>query len=530
VTEQTNNGEKGYQRHYSAGALGRSLRHFLIGKGFKIVSSVTLLILLGRYLSQTEYAAYVSFQGLVIIAGLVSSIGIEAVLARYIPELRSSSNDRYAFQLLLYGGLARFVVLLALVPLGLIVSASLGKWFGFSDWLWLLPYYLAVGVFRLTALTISQALESFLWQRAAQYSLAAGNVFRLVATLIVLAISFKAPHVTQFGLHWVVAIELTSELLTLMLLIASGWNRYCLDQERFQGDSNWWSENRRRLLRFGAWSWMVSLAAVLYGSGPNRLLAAHYMPESGLATFGYADNATNLARRLMPTRLLIGLIRPIFISRFAVDKDFSRLADMTNLVFRMNLLLFCVPIALLVVVGPALFDWLTGGKYAAAAPLLAGFLALLTLEGLRMLIEVVVQALEKNEYTLIANALQSVSFVVAIALFPVFGAWALIISATVGTTMAITVTKWLLARHDAIIKLDWKLIIMLVGQTALAVITGIALRETTGSNILAGFVTLISLFALLGIAIPFKRTEIQSMANLLPGSISSRIGVLGSKA
>ncbi len=522
--------EKGYQKHYSASALGRSLRHFVIGKGFKIVSSVTLLILLGRYLSQSEYAAYVAFQGLVLIAGLISSFGIESVLARYIPELRSSKNDRYAFQLLLYGVLARFGVLVLLVPLGLMASASLGEQFGFSQWLWLLPFYLSVGVFRLTALTISQALESFLWQRAAQYSLAAGNVFRLFATLIVLAISFKNPDYLQFGLQWVVAIELTSEILTLLMLMTAGWNRYCIDTERDQGEAHWWRDNRRRLLRFGGWSWMVSLAAIFYGSGPNRLLAARFMPEAGLATFGYADNATNLARRIMPTRLLIGLIRPIFISRFAVDKDFSRLADMTNLVFRLNLLLFCMPIALLVVVGPALFDWLTAGKYPTAAPLLAGFLVLLSLEGLRMLIDVLVQAMEKNEFTLIGNVFQSISFFVAIALFPLFGIWALVISAITGTTLAIFVTKWLLSRHDAIVKLDWKLIFMLVAQTGVAIFTGIALRETTDSNILAGIVTIASLIALLGFAIPFKKAEIESMASLLPDSIGTRIGALMAKS
>lgn len=521
--------EKGYQKHYSATALGRSLRHFLIGKGFKILSSVSLLILLGRYLSQSEYATYVAFQGLVLIAGFISSIGIESVLARYIPELRSSKNDRYAFQLLLYGALTRFTVLLLMVPLGLLISAKLGEQFGFSEWLWLLPYYLAVGVFRLTALTVSQALESFLWQRAAQYSLAAGNFFRLIATVAVLFASFKYPELVQFGLAWVVAIELTSEILSLSMLIFAAWNRYCVDRERFQGEDNWWHNNSSRVFRFGAWSWMVSLAAVFYGSGPNRLLAARFMPEAGLATFGYADNATNLARRLMPTRLLIGLIRPIFISRFAVDKDFSRLADMTNLVFRLNLLLFCLPIALLVVVGPALFNWLTAGKYPTAAPLLAGFLVLLSIEGLRMLIDVIVQAMEKNQYTLVGNIFQSISFFIAIVLFPVFGIWSLVISAIVGTTLAIIATKWLLSRHGAIVKLDWKLILLLVAQTAVAIGIGIALREVTNNEILAGIVTVVSLIALLGFAIPFKKSEIESMASLLPNSISTRIGALVAK-
>lgn len=505
------------QRHYGLKQVGRSLRHFVIGKAFKVVSTFIVLILLARSLPEAQYAGYIALQGLVLFSTVFSHFGLDAVMTRFIPECRSIGEDRSAYGLLLWGALLRALVLVLLALLAWWGAPTLARLFGFQDWLWVLPLALAVGVMRLSALTISQAMESFLWQKEAQYSLAAGGMVRLGLTVALYLGD-------RLNLQSALIAELAAESLTFVLLCLRSRSRWLTDGERDRGEQFWWRRNLKRLWRFGLWSWLVEVAGIFYGSAPNRIVAAKFMGGADFAAFGFADNQANLGRRFLPVRLLIGLIRPVFMSRFAVNRDFSQLVQMANLVFRFNMLLFAVPIVLLVVVGEPVFAWLTAGKYGSAAVLLAGFLCVLILEGLKFLFSLLTQAVERTEIMLFANLLSSTSIALAFLLFPWLGVWAIIVASLAGVGISILVTAIVLARHGFGFTLDWRLNTHIVASSLLAIASGAVLQQLWAGGIVALVMSALvsmAVFALCSLTIfkPFTVTELSTIQRLLRTSV-----------
>jgi len=312
-----------------------------------------------------------------------------------------------------------------------------------------------------------------------------------------------------------IMIELAAELLILVLLCFSGWLRWRKDPDRNNGDPQWWHTNRKRVLKFGAWSWMVSLGGMFYGSGAFRLLAARFLPAAELATFGFADSFTNLARRLMPVRLLLGLIRPVFMSRYSVHGEFSKLGALSNLVFRVNLLLFAVPVALLIVVGPAAVSWATAGKYPDAAWLMAGFLVVLCIEGLRILMELLAQAVERNQITLVSNLVQSAMLVSALFLFPVLGVWALIVAAFCGSAVSVALSIFLLARQGHYFQIDITNNLLLIIYTVIATGAGLIVQHTIGGIWIAGLLTVLTFAVLMLLKLPFDAADRSSIEKLV---------------
>lgn len=516
-SERSNDPANSVQKHYGRPAARRSLRHFLVGKGFKTVGTLATLVILARWLETSEYAAYISLKALIEVARPFTSIGATAVLVRFLPELRASGNSRAAYRLLGYGLAIRLVSVLFFIGIALPFLPQIGVAFSLNDWLWLIPWALALGLLDYITYTLSQSMESFLWQKEAQYSLATGN---LVSMVIVLVLGLTG--------HLTVASALLAEGIglgiALVWLTVGLYGRWEADEDRGEGDAGWLVRNRGRLLRFGAWTFGLNLTTVGYGPGPNRLLVAYNLPAADVAVFGFAGQIANLARRLMPTRMIASMIRPLLLARFASSGDFARLVSMINLVYRINLVILVLPIGALIVGGAPLLNWLTAGKYGDAAPLLAGMLLVLVSEGMRSMLELIVQAVEKNHILAGSNVVQSVSLLLAIPFIAALGPWALVVSNMVGTVMANMVLVVWLARYGYRFTLTWGPVSQVVAYTVAAVSLGVGGKVLVGPSFLGfdaggellGVVVFASvLVTLFWMWPPFSKNELHLVGSLV---------------
>lgn len=473
--------------HYGVEAVSRSLRHFLLGKAFAVISATVILFLLARELEPAAYAAYVALQALVVLIGRVGGFGVQKVLLRYLPELRATGNNRGAFRLLWQATLLR----LALIGLVTLAAAAfvpaLARTFSLTEWLWLIPWYLGVGYVRLTNHWLAAMLECFLWQREAQYPVALASLAKLAAFLALAG---------SLDLQTVVAIELAGEALMLVLLLAGWAVRWRGEPARREGTTTWWRENRGRALRFGFWGFLQNQSGLLYGSSPNRLVAASLLPAPEVALFGLADNLINLVRRFMPTQLFIGLIRPVAVAHFSERGDFTRVAWITHLAYRLNLSILVLGIALMVTVGEPLLDWLTGGRYGAAALLVAGLLVVTAAEGMRGMTEVMAQAVERNQTLFVSNLIQSASLLIALPLVAVIGLWGLVAANLVGTVLANLTVIVRLRRDGHGFRIDLASVAAIAAYAAAAALLGWGLMDA-GVHFLAAGAAVVALYALL---------------------------------
>lgn len=452
-------------KYYGLAAIRRSFGHFVLGKGLSAVSSLIVLVVIIRSLAVGEFAVYASLSALVLMLGLLSSPGVKAVLLRFLPELRAAHNNRAMYRLLAIGLALRMVFYLIAALVVLSIAGLLSSWLKMGEWEWLLPLYLVVGFFRITATFTSSALESLLWQREAQYSLA-------IAFLVKLAAVLAAVWMGTLSLKLLVWIECGVELLSLVLMLMAALVRWLTDPARSTGDAAVLVQDWRRYTKFGLWTYAQNLTSILYGSAPNRLLIGFFLPVSSIALFGAVDRLITYVRRYEPLLIFLGMVRPIFNSRFTRPSDFPRLVSMANLLFRVNLIVLLMPFILFAVAGKPLFDWLTAGKYVEAAPLFLAFYTVVILSSANPMIDVLVKVVEQNRIYTASNLLMSASTGLAIPLLPYMGLWALALANLTGIVLAISLIFVYLKRVGYPILIDWNPIIRLVGATAAAVGAG----------------------------------------------------------
>ena len=495
-------------KYFDISAIISSLFHFVIGKGFTIFSSVSIVILLARYLSIQEYAIYISWQAIILIIGLVTSAGIQGVLNRYLPELRSCNNNKLVYRMIVIGVFSRLIFITLTVFCVNIFLPQIILFLNQPGWEWLLHWYLYVGLIKLVSLSLVQVMESLLWQRISQYSLAAASVAKLFGILTFMSIG-------KLTLESVVIIEMLSEILLFFLLLYGLYKSWQRDSARDRNDKHWWELNKLRVFKYGSSKYLIYLSMLFYGSGPNRLLASNLMPSSDVALLGFTDSLMTMLYRFMPSNLFLGLIRPLFIADFSTSGDFDKLARMSNTLFRINMLILIPAAVMVIVVGETVFDWITDGKYGDANLLLAGFIFLLILGGLRSILELSIESMEKNKISILTGLIQSLSTFLAIPLLSFIGLWGLVVANMVGITASLIICIFRLGKNNFHFSIDKMLCSLIVIYGILAGSLGWYVISISNSVIFSGVVIFVSYTMLCVIKPPFYKAELDMFSVII---------------
>lgn len=508
-----------YRKHYGFASVKNSLLHFLLGKAFTAISSLAVLLLLVRQLSVPEYAALVLLQAMVLVAGVLATLGVTQTALRFVPALRTQGNNQVMYRLicasLAYRGLAAGVLL------GLVWLAQpyLGSWFNLGVWSGLLIWYLAVGWLRLMNFYLAQLLESLLWQKSSQYSLALSSVAKLaLIAWIALAHELTLPEVVQ--------VELVCEGLSALLLAAALWRGWRRDPDRKQGERTWFAQNRQRMRRYGLWGYLQTVSNALYGSAPNRLFAGRFVSVGDLGLFGFVSALADMGQRYLPTRMLQGMIRPLFFARFARNSDFTALVQWSEFNFRVSLLLLALPGLVLLVAGEPLLYWLTAGKYGQAAYLLAAYSGVLALESLWSQMELLAQTAEKNHLLVAGNLILSASLLLALPLVAALGLWSLVMANAAGNLLAIAWIASGLRREGFPVKLEWARLAKLCALLLLSAAAGALASRMLHSPAWGAAMALICLAGAVVRWPPFSPVERDMLKKLLD---RERFGMLASR-
>ncbi len=495
--------------HYSPEKIARGLAHFLGGKALTAVSTVFVLLLLARFLGKEEFGAFVTFQAVVSIVGLIASFGTNQVLVRFVPELRALNNNRTLYRFAARLFLRRAALFGAALAATAVGGAWLAVFLGFPQWVGSLRLYLLAGWFALSWYLLAQVMEALLWQKASQYLVAATGLVRLFLLAILAAQG-------ALTLHTVVLVEVVCEVLTLAALVMAAARNYLRDPSRRAGDTGWLAANRARLRHYALTGYLQAVTSLLYGSAPNRAAAAHFLPPAALGEFGFADSVAVTFRRLLPANLLAGFLRTLFVARYTHSSDSRSLESMADLAFRLNLLLVSAFALLVLLVGGPVLDSLTDGKYGGTALLVAGMLGLLAVEGLMVQFALICQTLELNLILAASNIVLSLSLILALPLFPAFGPWAILVANIVGNIGAILLIRRYLAGRGHVFRLDAHL----AGRIVLALLLGLAAGQSAavlpGGSWAMGAVGTATYLLLLWRLRPFSAAELTLLTSRFP--------------
>ncbi len=389
--------------YYGISRIRDSLFHFLFGKAFSAISTLVVVITVIRELPISEYAIYATLTALVIFLRLLTSFGVNSALLRFLPDLRVVGNNRSTYALLAIGLLLRAIfyiipAFLLLIWAGDAISGLLRL----GEWDWILGTYLVVGFFRIMALFTAAVLESLLWQKQSQYSIAASTLLRLVGVFYLIANN-------NLDLQSLVMLELLTEALALLFLVLGGLVKWRCDPHRHEGTLATLRQDAGRYTRFSAWAYLFNLTTVTHGSAPNRLIVSHMLGATTTALFGAIDRLIQFAKQYEPVKLLLGLVRPVFNAQYRSREDYPKIMAMGDGMFRLNLVVLMLPLLPVAIAGEYLFSIITAGKYADASSLFLGFYVILILGSFMMVLELLVKAVEHTRIFVVSNLVLSTS-------------------------------------------------------------------------------------------------------------------------
>lgn len=438
---------------YGLQRVRRSLIHFFLGKGISSVAGFAYFLLVVRLLPIAEFATYSVLLALVDILAAVTGFGLLQVLLRYVPELHALHQNRTLAKLVYWVLSLRSLILFGAVLLIYLAAGKFATWVGLAGWEGAFKAYLLVVGLRVTANCCIRLLESMLLQGLSQLASTLTTVSKLLLVILLYSL-----HNDLVSLPQLIAIEATAEaggLILLLFAIVRSLRR-SIKQDSAGDSARWIRDNFHRMLKFGAAGYGQHLALIPGGSSASRLLVGRLFDTPVVAVFGFAQSVIDFVLRYLPGKLLLGMVRPVILARYASSHNFDDLSKSINLVFKVDCSVLGFGIILLAVAGDPISSLLSSGKYAGmAGNLILALLVAVLLDSLINLLWLSLEALEKNRVMLLTNILLSSSILLIFPLASIAGPFAVAWAKLIGFVTNIALLLTYLRRTGNSLWVDW---------------------------------------------------------------------------
>lgn len=449
---------------YGAQRVRRSLLHFVLGKSAGALIGLAWLFTLVRVMPEADYGAYFTFYAYIEVMLLLSAWGSVQLMERFVPELHEQHRDgevaRLASALLRWRGL----LLIGTVALLQWAQRPVLGLLGLQDYaqvFWLINgLLLAEGLCRM----VDSFHEGLLMQRKSQFSVLFRNGIKTV-TLLYMTVGDQ----TLSLQHW---LQLELGLMALALLWSGGLflatRRNLLREAPVAGQALDW----RRYWRYGLYIFGCQLVWLLTSFDTLKIAVTRGFGLDAAALLGFCLALVLVVQRYLPTYLLAGMARPLFIvARQRADMA-DRLRQLSALFFKLNLAPLLPLLLLSCLYEDRLLQLSSGGKFDAGGGVLSLLLALLIVQALKNCQALVITALEDGQGALLGS-------VVAVA---VFGGSALLLlpMGVQGLLLALLLAELasLAVQHGRIARQGVRLGLPLIPLLKLAVANGLALGLT----------------------------------------------------
>lgn len=479
--------------HYSKANFQRALRRFLLGRAATGALGLVFFVLVLRQLQREEFGAYTAILAIQAAVAVLATLGIEATLERFLPELRTTGNEAGASQLILLGIAIRASVLLLLVIAGL---ATMGWWvplLSMQAYAGILPLALAWLVMYGLMNTAGAIHEALLNQGTAQFVQALYTLLKIVLFVLLSRIWLAAD-----GLTKVIVCESMATLVGLLVsVVRLKLGSLCGVLRPRQVWRELPEGLRARMLAFGTKNYGAQLVMLLYGPDALRLVASS---QAGLvqgARFGAVHSLYEYIQRYLPAFMLLRLIRPVFVSRYTANRDFAALNSMGAIVLKINLAVLTPLIVFLAVTGDTVLGVLSKGRYADAGWLLVAYVGLLVPMSNQWVVSIIANTTEQNDTQVKAAVVALPGIAIGLWLVPSYGIAALVGGAWVSYLLYNFAAVAWLRRAGYPYRPDWRAL-MLCGAggatiavaaiAALAMVPPFAMQDLVFGAIASGLV------------------------------------------
>jgi O-antigen/teichoic acid export membrane protein len=386
--------------HYSIARVRQGALHFLFGKAGSAALNFAAFVLVARLLTMVDYAYYVAALAAVELGLALASFGLDWVAARYLPEYRVMAPVKELKRFVLWlGGLQSAIYLVFAVCMALgsgAIAAMLGTPEAAPVMFIYAAYMLLEGCSRMLR---DQMLGHLLLQGRAQFALVVRNLvwvgglgwfYFQAGTAVIRDVALIEMLAAAIGLLFAAVA-----LVTALPASASGVQ---------QPGKEWRAPPKHEFWRLARSTYLSYVFSLAYGPQILTLLLTRLAGAEATAAFGFARNLAEQVRRYLPADLLLGLVRPALIARYAATGDFAAFNRSASLLFLISLLVLAPLLVLGIVAGDLVANVLSHGKFPDSGTFLVLLLLVLAPFSHRRIIELIANTVSHPEACARANA------------------------------------------------------------------------------------------------------------------------------
>lgn len=374
--------------------------HYLLGRGVAGLAGFATIILLVRNMDVAAYAGYTAISGLIMMSGVIAGLGLERAIARYVPEGRMEQTPAALAAFIWKTAALRLAASLLLALLVLAFWPQIGMLLDYID---LADFQLPLALFLVAENLFSHfssVFQSMMMQKTLTRLLVIQWGGRLLLIFVVLMSHASISLETAL---WITAIP---ELLgVLAFIVTLQWHMRHLSSLHTAGigsASAIWPD-WKTVLGMSLHNYGFSLLAAPPQGYFMRMLVAVTLPAETVAAYGFFQSIAEKARQYIPLHFFHSMIEPVLIARYLQDRDFSRLSQLCQLLYKSNVLLFVPAMAWVAAAGPDIAQALTGGKFAEQSWLLLIIMVQLLVGSHVVVLQLILNALGRSQMLLKAS-------------------------------------------------------------------------------------------------------------------------------
>lgn len=502
--------------HYGRDRLKRSLAHFMMGKLVGLCIGLGWMLLSVRVLSAEHYGVYVAFSGLSELLTLSLGFGLFAVVERYVPEMRLAGQVGSLRRLVLQALLLRVAALglgcgaVAMAAPGILQALELR---GHETALrWFLVSVIAEGVGRYA----ETVFNSLLLQSHSQVSI----LLRYGSRTAMMAWYWAGGEPVSLEAWCLIeaVCSVSSVVVSLLLLARTVGSERSEAQTTAKLD---WS----RYMAFALPVFADELVLLFSSIDVAKLIVVRLFGPEVAALAGFCINLGWMLLRYLPTFLLIGMLRPLFVAAVHGAEPQARLKLLLGMLVKLNLFVMVPVIVVAAVHGDLLVAALSADRFPEGRTLLALLLLMVLTQAVRMSLAIVATVYEDGRGRLLSSLAGNGVFALGVVAAAVLDRpWVLVAALVLADVAACATLVRRVQSRGLTLEWPWAALIRTgMAAAAAAGVMAFTLHQVDGSTmytIAAGTGGAVLCYLALTAALkPFSAQENATINSLLPRRI-----------
>ena len=379
------------QSPYAPANVRGVLAYYVFSRILSGISGVLFVILLVRHMAVIDYSNFATTFGAAGIIGILSSLGTEKAVTRFVPEGRIQQRGKALSRLIwrLLGLRTIILLVMTVVAVGCWTYYSPDRTYSSEISSAIALVIIGTNFFQFLALIFQSLVQQKVLARIMVIQWAG----RLALLLLMLSMS------SSVGLEialYIIAIPDVIGCILLFISLQQYLNNLCATCPEDVGDNETWPiwKDVGEIIRHNyGYSWLIAPPQ----GNSMIVITSTFLTSLQIAAYGFFVNLIERIRAYLPLNFMLNLAEPILVAGYVANRDFQDLCRRTNILYTLNFAFLMLLLAWTCAASQPLTNLLTGGKYTEYFFLLPLVIAQVTLGSHNTILQVIVNTVGQSD-------------------------------------------------------------------------------------------------------------------------------------